>query len=499
MSQGEEAREAGGSRDSSFSRTASSSSGSSSPRNSSFSSGSSSSSSSRISSSSSSSRNSSSSSSSRNSSFSSGSSSSSSSRISSSSSFSRTSRTARTARAARTASTPWPMVRLGDVCEIRAGATHHGIAAENGPYPVYGSGGYICRATQWRCPANTVTIGRKGTLDKPLLIEEPFWNIDTCFGVTPNERLDARYLWRFCQGFDFYQLIPASGRPSTNSDAIKEITIPLPPLSVQREIVARLEKELGEADRVAAKFKEIAEYADAEFKAELDETFRAMDGDGVAVSSGAGGTRDSSFSSCSRISRTSRAARTASTPWPMVTLGDVCDEIRERIHSSKIEAAQYVTTDNMVKGGGGIREAEAAPSDVALVHYKVGDVLLSNIRPYLKKAWLADRDGGCSSDVIVFRSNRKDLSSEYLFRVLSQDGFFDYSMQNVSGTKMPRGKRDWIKRFEFPLPPLSVQRAIVSRLDAAQARCEKLKAAAERGLRAAEDLRKAILAEAFEP
>ena len=119
----------------------------------------------------------------------------------------------------------------------------------------------------------------------------------------------------------------------------------------------------------------------------------------------------------------------------------------------------------MIKGCGGIREAEVVPSDVTLVHYKVADVLVSNIRPYLKKVWLADRDGGCSSDVIVFRSNRKDLSPEYLYRVLSQEGFFDYSMQNVSGTKMPRGKRDWIKKFEFPLPPLPVQREIVARLE----------------------------------
>ena len=119
----------------------------------------------------------------------------------------------------------------------------------------------------------------------------------------------------------------------------------------------------------------------------------------------------------------------------------------------------------MIKGCGGIKEAESLPVNVGLVHYHSGDVLVSNIRPYLKKTWLADRSGGCSSDVIVFRSNREDLASEYLYRVLSQDGFFDYSMQNVSGTKMPRGKRDWIKRFEFPLPPLPVQREIVARLE----------------------------------
>ena len=110
-------------------------------------------------------------------------------------------------------------------------------------------------------------------MDKPLLIEEPFWNIDTCFGVIPNESLDARYLWRFCQNFDFYSLIPSIGRPSTNSEAIKLIQIPLPPLTVQREIVARLEKELGEVDKVGATAERVIREAENMRKSILAEAF----------------------------------------------------------------------------------------------------------------------------------------------------------------------------------------------------------------------------------
>ena len=183
--------------------------------------------------------------------------------------------------------------------------------------------------------------------------------------------------------------------------------------------------------------------------------------------------------------------------WPKVRLGDVCEEIRERISSSKVSVECYVTTDNMVKGCGGVRVADNVPESVGLVCYQKGDVLLSNIRPYLKKSWLADRDGGCSNDVIVFRSLRSDLSPEYLFRVLSQDGFFDYSMQNVSGTKMPRGKRDWIKSFQFPLPPLSVQREIVARLEKELGEADKLAAKFKRVAELADDAFKAELDETF--
>lgn len=182
----------------------------------------------------------------------------------------------------------------------------------------------------------------------------------------------------------------------------------------------------------------------------------------------------------------------------MVRLGDVCAEIRERIPSTGITPENYVTTDNMLKACGGIRPADSVPQGTSLVGYATGDVLVSNIRPYLRKVWLADRDGGCSSDVIVFRGDWNVLAPEYLFRVLSQDGFSDYVMQNVSGTKMPRGKRDWIKGFRFPLPPLSVQQAIVARLEKELSETNRLVASFKRIAERAEDEFKAELEESFE-
>ena len=184
--------------------------------------------------------------------------------------------------------------------------------------------------------------------------------------------------------------------------------------------------------------------------------------------------------------------------WPMVRLGDVCDEIKDRIQSSKIAVGEYVTTDNMVKDCGGIVPAGYVPSEVGLVEYHKGDVLIANIRPYLKKIWLADHDGGCSSDVVVFRSNADGLSSEYLYSVLSQDVYFDYVMQKPRGTKMPRGDRDWMKEFRFPLPPLSEQKEIVARLERELAAVEKMKKGFEALAETARAEFKAELKEVFE-
>ena len=187
------------------------------------------------------------------------------------------------------------------------------------------------------------------------------------------------------------------------------------------------------------------------------------------------------------------------TGWVTKRLGEVCEELRERIPSTSVLPRQYVGTENMLKECAGIVDSESVPKDVGLVRYQKGDILLSNIRPYLKKSWLSDRDGGCSSDVIVFRPSQY-VVAEYLWRVLSQDRFFDYSMLKVGGAKMPRGDRNWIKAFEFSYPEsLAEQKRIVAKIDAAFEKIDKLKANAERNLANAKELFQSTLNEAMRP
>ena len=186
--------------------------------------------------------------------------------------------------------------------------------------------------------------------------------------------------------------------------------------------------------------------------------------------------------------------------WVTKKLGEVCEEIRERISSADVPLSAYITTDNMLKNCAGVCEAENLPPKIcSLVTYRSGDILLSNIRPYLKKIWLADRNGGASSDVIVLRSISENAFPRYVYRVLARDEFFDYSMQNVTGTKMPRGKRDWIKSFDIPIPPLAEQKRIVAKIDAAFEKIDRLKANAEKNLANAKELFQSALDEAMRP
>ena len=186
--------------------------------------------------------------------------------------------------------------------------------------------------------------------------------------------------------------------------------------------------------------------------------------------------------------------------WAIKKLGEVCEEVKDRTSSIGVVLSAYITTDNMLKDCAGVCEAENLPPKVtSLVKFRKGDVLLSNIRPYLKKVWLADRDGGASSDVIVFRACSKEIQPRYIWKALARDEFFNYSMLNVSGTKMPRGKREWIKQFEIPIPPLPEQKRIVAKIDAAFEKIDKLKANAEKNLANAKELFQSALDEAMRP
>jgi type I restriction enzyme S subunit len=107
----------------------------------------------------------------------------------------------------------------------------------------------------------------------------------------------------------------------------------------------------------------------------------------------------------------------------------------------------------------GITYSSGLPKTKQTQAYQGGDVLVSNIRPYFKKIWLADREGGCSNDILVFRA-KKGVSSSFLYYVLSDNNFFNYATATAKGTKMPRGDKAAIMRYNVPKLPIDMQSSI---------------------------------------
>ena len=134
----------------------------------------------------------------------------------------------------------------------------------------------------------------------------------------------------------------------------------------------------------------------------------------------------------------------------MTKLSSIADYVTDKISSNDIALREYVTTDCILQNKKGREIAtNLPPQSCCLTRYQRSDVLIANIRPYLKKVWFADIDGGASSDVLVFRA-KEGHSPSFLYAVLLQDSFFDYVMQGAKGSKMPRGDKEQILRYEMP-------------------------------------------------
>ena len=130
-------------------------------------------------------------------------------------------------------------------------------------------------------------------------------------------------------------------------------------------------------------------------------------------------------------------------------LSDLCEYAKGKIDVSSLDEYTYISTENMLPNKGGITKAASLPTTIQTQSYSAGDVLVSNIRPYFKKIWFAEYDGGCSNDVLVFRA-KEGVSQRFLYYVLTDDTFFEYSMATSKGTKMPRGDKKAIMEYEVP-------------------------------------------------
>lgn len=150
---------------------------------------------------------------------------------------------------------------------------------------------------------------------------------------------------------------------------------------------------------------------------------------------------------------------------------DICSFRKGKVEVENLNVKNYISTENMLPNKCGITEASSLPTVSLTQEYKNGDVLVSNIRPYFKKIWQAQYDGGCSNDVLVFVP-KTNTDKDFLYYVLADDDFFTYSMATSKGTKMPRGDKTSIMQYEVPLIDLQVQEKIASVLKALDKKIE---------------------------
>lgn len=140
-------------------------------------------------------------------------------------------------------------------------------------------------------------------------------------------------------------------------------------------------------------------------------------------------------------------------------LDDVAKFITSKVEISDINETNYISTENMHPNKGGVCLATSLPDTKTVRKYIPNDILINNIRPYFKKIWFANKEGGCSNDVFVLRA-KENYDSRFLYYVLSSDDFFSYVMANAKGTKMPRGDKKAIQSYVVPDFSIEDQRKI---------------------------------------
>ena len=145
--------------------------------------------------------------------------------------------------------------------------------------------------------------------------------------------------------------------------------------------------------------------------------------------------------------------------WGKTKLKEISKFSKERLKSIELSCSNYVTTENMLQDYQGVVSATNLPTNTNVVKFSKGDVLLSNIRPYLKKVWHADRNGGCSTDVFVFKA-LPICNSNFLHHVIANDRFIKFAMSGAKGVKMPRGDKEQMITYKVGLPCIEEQKKI---------------------------------------
>lgn len=147
--------------------------------------------------------------------------------------------------------------------------------------------------------------------------------------------------------------------------------------------------------------------------------------------------------------------------WEKKTLGDkkIAIFVNEKLSLKDLKLDTYISTENLLADYSGITTSSKLPQSGSFTKFKKDDILISNIRPYLRKIWTATINGAASNDVIVIRAN-SIVKASFLSFLLKNDTFVNYVMKGAKGVKMPRGDKNLMAEYPILFPTLPEQQKI---------------------------------------
>ena len=355
------------------------------------------------------------------------------------------------------------MAKFSEVLTIVNGRNQKQVVCGDGKYPIYGSGGIMGYANDYICKAETVVIGRKGSINKPIFVETPFWNVDTAFGLCANsEKLNPKYLYYFCEKFDFEKLNTTVTIPSLTKSNLLNVEIPLPNLEKQKQIVELLDKVTSLIFLRKQQLSKLDELVKARFV--------EMFGD---------------------ISNSRK-----------VPMQDVCKIITDGTHQPPkfvLSGIPFLFVSNIVTNEIHY-DAEKFISEetynelIKRTPIEVGDVLLSTVGSYGHPAVVKENKPFCFQRHIAYlKPNNSEVNSEYLRCAILSTDLQRQIDESVKGIAQKTLNLSEIRKLRLPLPSLSLQNQFAAFVE----RIDRQKQTVQQSLEKLELMKKALMQEYF--
>lgn len=357
-------------------------------------------------------------------------------------------------------------VKFADTLKIINGKNQQKVEDLQGKYPIYGSGGIMGYANDYICPAETVIIGRKGSINKPIFADMPFWNVDTAFGLCADKaKLFPKYLYYFCVNFDFERLNTTVTIPSLTKSNLLNIEIPLPPLDEQRRIAAVLDK----VSDLIAKRREQLDKLDELVKARFVEMF----GD-----------------------------ETETGRWPSCTIADIADVCVGVV----IKPTQYYT-NNGIPAFRSLNIGEMCVKDDEWVYFtkeghqknqksivRQNDVLVVRSgAPGTACVVTEQYDGYNAVDIIIAHPDNTKINSTFLAEFTNMPHGKNQIRERTGGAAQQHFNVSGYKALRLIMPPMCQQEEFASFFE----QTNKSKLTIQQSLDKIETLKKALMQEYF--
>lgn len=367
------------------------------------------------------------------------------------------------------------VLSLKDVVTIRHGKDYKEVANAKSTYPVYGSGdGIVAFVDDYLCEADTIILGRKGTIDKPRYMTHRYWNIDTAFSLSAKDGYSSKYVYYYCLTVDWKSLNSGAAKPSLTQNLIYSLRIPVPPLPEQQKIVDYLDGAFAKIDQLKANAEKQLEDAQSLFSAALEEAMRPKEG------------------------------------WEEKNLEGVADK------GTSISYGIVQPGDDFPNGIPVIRPVDLFCEEINLNNsikrtnpvfssaYKRtilnGKELLMCVRGttgVISKSTNSLKGCNVTRGIVPIKISN-DTTRNYVFYWLIAPIAKTFIVQKTKGAALKQINIADVKQIPIFLPPLPTQQSIVSHLDALSAKVNQLKENYKTILSECDALKQALLREIFE-